>query len=206
MLEYLLKGITYGLMLSILIGPIFFALLQAGIEKGIKTGLAIGVGIWISDFLYITTVYLGLSWISAVTALPNFRFYVGIIGGVILIAFGIGTLLNNKAVNNTQKIKQSGYLAYAVKGFLINTFNPFTVFFWVAMSSEVLISEPTRAEMMLFYGGIFGVVVSTDIIKVVLAKQISKYLKMSYILTFRKIVGIILLLGGFILMYRTAFN
>jgi hypothetical protein len=50
------------------------------------------------------------------------------------------------------------------------------------------------------------VVVSTDIIKVVLAKQISKYLKMSYILTFRKIVGIVLLLGGFILMYRTAFN
>ncbi|NJN78418.1 MAG: LysE family transporter [Saprospiraceae bacterium] len=129
MFAYLLKGITYGLMLCILIGPIFFALLQAGIEKGVKTGIAVGVGIWLSDFLYILSVYLGLSLIKEVADLPNFQFYVGTIGGIILIAFGIGTLLNNKPVDRTQKIKKSGYFAHAVKGFLINTFNPFTVFF-----------------------------------------------------------------------------
>jgi threonine/homoserine/homoserine lactone efflux protein len=205
MLGYLLKGITYGLILSILIGPIFFALIQAGIEKGIKTGLAVAAGIWLSDFLYIITVYLGLSWISEVAASPNFKFYVGTIGGVILIAFGIGTLLNNKEIDKTKKIKQSGYFAHAVKGFLLNTVNPFTILFWVAMSSEVWTTEPTITEAALFFGGIFSILVLTDFIKVSLAKQISKYLKTSYILTFRKIVGIVLLIGGFVLIYRTAF-
>jgi threonine/homoserine/homoserine lactone efflux protein len=205
MLIYLLKGITYGLMLSILIGPIFFALLQAGIEKGFKTGLAVGIGIWLSDFIYIVTVYSSLNWIKEVTDSPNFKFYVGAIGGVILIAFGIGTLFNNKKVDRTQKIKQSGYFAHAAKGFLLNTVNPFTIFFWVVTSSEIFTSEPTTTEATLFFGGILGVLIFTDILKIALAKQISKNLKMSYILTFRKIVGVVLFIGGVILIYKTAF-
>ena len=205
MLVYLLKGITYGLMLSILIGPIFFALLQAGIEKGFRTGLAIGAGIWASDFLYIITVYSGLNWIQAVADSPNFKFYVGAVGGVILIAFGIGTLFDNKKIDKTKIIKQSGYFAHAMKGFLINTVNPFTIFFWIAMSTEILTFEPSTTEVTLFFGGIFGMVVLTDIIKIALAKQISKYLKMSYILTFRKIVGVVLFIGGIVLIYKTAF-
>lgn len=205
MLVYLLKGITYGLMLSFLIGPIFFALLQAGIEKGFRTGLAIGSGIWISDFLYIVTVYSGLNWIQAVADSPNFKFYVGAIGGVILISFGIGTLLDNKKIDKTKVIKQSGYFAHAMKGFLINTINPFTIFFWIAMSTEILTFEASISETILFFGGIFGMIILTDILKVALAKQISKYLKMSYILTFRKIVGIVLLIGGVVLIYKTAF-
>jgi threonine/homoserine/homoserine lactone efflux protein len=205
MLIYLLKGITYGLMLSILIGPIFFALLQAGIEKGFKMGLVVGVGIWISDFIYIITVYSSLNWIQNITDSPNFKFYVGAIGGVILIAFGIGTLLDNKKIDTTKKIKQSGYFAHVAKGFLLNTVNPFTLFFWIAMSTEILASEPSTTEATFFFGGIFGVIVLTDIIKVALAKQISKYLKMSYIITFRKIVGVVLLIGGVALIYKTAF-
>lgn len=205
MLVYLLKGITYGLMLSILIGPIFFALLQAGIEKGFKTGIAIGTGIWLSDFLYILTVYFSLTWIQNLTDSPNFKFYVGAIGGIILIAFGIGTLLDNKKIDKTKVIKQSGYFGHAAKGFLINTVNPFTVFFWVAMSTEVLSSSPQTMEAVFFFGGILGMIVLTDMLKVALAKQISKYLKMNYILIFRKIVGIVLLVGGIVLIYKTAF-
>lgn len=205
MLAYLLKGIGYGLVLSILIGPIFFALLQAGIEKGIKIGIAVGFGIWISDFLYILIAYSGLNWISNLTGSPNFKFYIGTIGGVILIAFAIGTLLDKKPVNKTEKINQSGFLAHAMKGFLINTVNPFTVLFWVAMSSEVWTSEPSTMQAVFFFGGISGIIILTDIIKVILAKKISKYLKLNYILIFRKIVGAVLLISGIVLIYRTAF-
>ncbi|NJN78417.1 MAG: hypothetical protein HC803_08885 [Saprospiraceae bacterium] len=73
------------------------------------------------------------------------------------------------------------------------------------MSSEIMTSEPTIMEVVLFFAGIFGVIVITDTLKIILAKRISKYLKAHYILIFRKIVGVVLFVGGLILIYRTAF-
>ena len=53
MLEFLLKGLSYGVVLSFLVGPIVFTLLQASLERGIKIALSVGLGVWISDFLFI---------------------------------------------------------------------------------------------------------------------------------------------------------
>ncbi len=208
-MDFLLKGITYGFALSILIGPIFFALLQAGIERGTKIGLTVASGVWISDFLFILTVYLSISWISAVAELPSFKFLVGGIGSIVLIGFGITTLLNNKHTENTS-IKsntptQSGYFANFLKGFLLNTINPFSVFFWISMSAELITKEATQLDAISFFSGILGIIILTDFLKVLLAKKISQYLKPKHILLFRKIVGIVMLIGGIVLMYRSFF-
>lgn len=213
MFQFLLNGIYYGFILSFLIGPIFFALLQAAIEKGTKTGLIVASGVWFSDLLYILTVYFSLAWIKSVSELPDFGLIVGGVGAVVLILFGIGMVLNNKPVDKTQRIEKSGYVANFVKGFLINTVNPFTVFFWIAMSSEILAVktmatqtiETTPNEAFAFFGGILGMIVFTDVVKVLLAKKITKYLTQKHILAFRKIAGAALIIGGIVLVYRSAF-
>lgn len=205
MLQFFFDGISYGFMLSFLIGPIFFALLQASIEKGTKIGVSVGAGVWLSDFLYILLAYFSLSWIQRVIKLPNFELIVGAIGAVVLVSFGIATLLNNKPVDDTQRIETAGYIPNFFKGFVINTINPFSIVFWVAMSSKIFATKAEPNEAFAFFSGILGVIILTDVIKVLLAKQISKYLTQKHILTFRKIVGIVLLIGGIVLVYRTAF-
>jgi len=208
-MDFLLKGITYGFALSFLIGPIFFALLQAGIERGAKIGLTVASGVWISDFLYIIAVYLSITWISEVAELPSFKFLVGGIGSIVLIGFGITALLNDK-ISKTTNIEtkpttQSGYFANFLKGFLINTINPFTVFFWISMSAELITEEATNINAITFFSGILGIIILTDFLKVLLAKKISQYLQPKHILLFRKIVGIVMLIGGIILVYRSFF-
>lgn len=206
-MDFLLKGMTYGFALSFLIGPIFFALLQAGIERGATIGLTMAAGVWVSDFLYILAVYLGITWISEVSQLPSFKFLVGGIGSIVLIGFGITTLLNDKLTNrikieNKQAV-QSGYLANFLKGFFLNGINPFTVFFWISMSAELITKEATEINALVFFSGTFIIIIITDTLKVLLAKKISQYLKPKHILIFRKIVGIIMLIGGIVLMYRS---
>lgn len=205
MLEFLFKGLSYGVILSLLVGPIIFTLLQASVERGAKMALTIGLGVWVSDLIFIICVFLFLSQIQSVSTLPNFKFFLGSVGSVVLIAFGIGTLLNNKPVDRSQKVKKNGYFAHFIKGFLINTLNPFTVFFWVAMSTEVIANDANTKQIIVFFAAILGVIVLTDSIKVVLAKRISKYLTPKHILKFRKFVGIILIAFGIILICRITF-
>lgn len=202
---FLLKGLSYGVVLSILVGPIVFTLLQTSLERGIKMALTLGLGVWISDLLFISTVFFGLSSISEISALPNFKFFLGLVGSVVLIAFGIGTLLNNKSVDSSQKVKKNGYSAHFIKGFLINTLNPFTVFFWLAMSTEIITHDANNSQAFVFFAAILSVIIVTDALKIVLAKHVRKYLTPKHIFKFRKVVGIVLILFGIVLIYRVTF-
>ncbi|MEM1320183.1 MAG: LysE family transporter [Bacteroidota bacterium] len=199
----LFNGILMGLALSILVGPLLFALVQTGIEKGIRAGFALGTGIWLSDFLFIFSVYWGISHVVEISEMEYFDFYLGGIGGIILIVIGIATMLTRPPVitERPTRIKGASYLALALKGFAINTFNPFTVLFWISMMSTVVLKDGfSGAQTILFFGGIMGTVIFFDTLKVVLAKVIRRKLKPLYILRMRQISGAALLIFGIVLM------
>ena len=129
-----INGLYFGLILCFLVGPIFFALLQAGIERGFRAGAMIGFGVWVSDFLFMVAVYWGVSHILAITEWDGFEFTLGLIGGIILLCFGIGTIvspppdIHMASSKNSSSTTKVSYVSLWFKGFLINTFNPFTLF------------------------------------------------------------------------------
>ncbi|MEJ6695802.1 MAG: hypothetical protein QNK55_00365, partial [Saprospiraceae bacterium] len=61
MLAIFLEGVVFGLILTIMLGPIFVALTQTGIDKGARAGITVGVGVWSSDLLVILFSYLFIS-------------------------------------------------------------------------------------------------------------------------------------------------
>ena len=195
----LLNGIKWGFFLAILVGPIMFSLVQAGIEKGTRVGVVMGSGVWVSDLLYILAVYLGL---SAVGLPPEFAFYTGIIGGIVLIIFGlINFLVKPKQSAEDKIIRASTYSGYFVKGFLINTINPFTVFFWITISTTE-VSQLSFDNAMIFYAGLLGTIILTDVLKVILAKRIRRLLTPKKMLMMRNVVGAAMIIFGIILMIR----
>lgn len=199
-----------GLALSILVGPILFALMQTSLDRGVKSGLLVGLGIWMSDVLFITAIFWGMAYIQNVIALPNFEFYGGVIGGAILIAVGIGMLLNNqvdrKLAEKSTKAKTKDGFGLWMKGFLINTVNPFTVFFWVGIVSTRVGDKTLLFENEgLFFIGLMGTVILMDTIKVILAGRVRDSLTDELILRLRKITGIILLIFGVVLIFRVTF-
>lgn len=207
-MNLIFDGIKLGLILAILVGPIFFALIQAGVEQGIRAGAMVGLGIWVSDILFIFGAYFGVSYVTSMVESPQFALYLGIAGSITLTFFGLGALLTApKAGGGPQwakaKLRSSGYFSLWMKGFLINTINPFTFFFWIGVATTMVIDGGLDSrEASLFFGAIFGTIVFTDFSKVVLAKRIRRMLQPVHLLWLRRISGGALIVFAVVLLVR----
>ena len=53
MLHLVFNGIIFGVLLSFLIGPVFFVLLETSIKKGLVQAIFLDIGVLLSDILYL---------------------------------------------------------------------------------------------------------------------------------------------------------
>lgn len=206
-MDMLLGGIKLGLILSFMIGPIFFALVQTSVEEGFRAGAMVALGIWVSDASFVLAVYYGMSYLAEVIKAPSFSLILGVGGSILLACFGLVTLLTipKGLLTNTMPTYQrsSSYLSLFTKGFLINTVNPFTVFFWTSVMSTVVIKDGfDGTQASWFFGGVLGTIVVTDLLKVILAKKIRYSLRPIHLLWLRRISGSALIVFGVVLLVR----
>ncbi len=209
-MAFLWEGIQFGLILSIMTGPILFALIQVGVEEGLRAGIVLGLGIWLSDLIFILGVNYGLQYaLDFIGSGSGNTIVIGIIGGIILILFGLGNILSKppKVVFEVNEAKRhSSWLSLWTKGFLINTVNPFTFLFWIGITSKILIKENSSPSgTTLFFVGIMGTVMLTDFLKLYLSKEIRKKLQTKHLQLLRYISGGALVLFGIALMIRVLF-
>ncbi len=205
-MNYFTEGIKVGLILSMMAGPLFLALVQTALERGFRAGTMVGLGIWSSDVLFITGVYYGLSYVSSVVSGQLFTLSLGIIGGSLLIAFGIGALLVRGDISLGSPVAVTGagnWFSLWLKGFLINTINPFTFFFWIGIAGVVVVDGGLQLqEAVAYFTGIMLTVAGTDTLKVALAKRIRRLMQARHLLWMRRIAGLGLILFGIVLMLR----
>lgn len=209
--QAILEGLIGGLILSVFIGPIFFTMLQLGVEHGFKAAFALALGQWISDFFYIFLAFWGAVWVEDIVRDQSkqavFVWYSSVIGGCLLIAFGLGLLLtksvstatSNKikitAKNTDNKISKTAFFAYFSQGLLINMINPTPLLFWMGLMAFAINKNYDGGATAALYFGVMLVVVGTDVLKIYLAKSIRNRLKVHHVLYVRRLAGIIL--GGF---------
>lgn len=203
-MSFVVQGILIGLMLGAMLGPIFIALTQTSIEKGAKAGLMVGLGIWMSDLMIIFPTYYFIQSIRSTIESSDFKFYFGISGGIVLIIFGIGAFF--KTIDLEIQKKKHSYknmIGFWLKGFLVNTINPFTFIVWLGFISTNLIGRNASPnEAWLFLGSILITIILANTALVFAAKAISKNLKDRQLYWFSKLSGIGLLLCGLVLIVR----
>ena len=196
----LFEGIILGLTIAISIGPAFFALLDTSIKYGFLSGIYIALGIFISDLTLVFNSYLGA---SQIINNPRNHFILGLIGGVILIIFGIATFV--RKVEKVHHIPQLGEvqirkpwgIPFFLKGFFLNIANPMIWAFWI--TSMVAITSTYGADkraIILFFGGTLLTVLATDMLKCRLANKINLDKKPHIRKWINRIVGIIFLAFG----------
>ncbi len=200
----LFTGIQMGLLLAVLAGPIFFTLLQTGIERGLRAGIAVSIGEVSSDVLYICAAYFGLTWLMEQVDQELFKFYVGILGGIILVLFGLSSLFSKPPEPSEAKaIDAKSLVGFWAKGFAINTFNPFTLLFWIATTSGKVIAQHYSAlDAFAFYSGILVTISFFDVLKVWGAKSIRAYLQPRFLVWVRRGAGLGLVAFGIILILK----
>jgi len=203
----LLEGMILGLTLAIMLGPAMFSLIQTSIHRGLYRGILLAAGIFLSDLSLVMLCYLG-----AVQVIGNDRNYLmfGIIGGVILVIFGIVTFLRKVQVtddNNLIDVKMPGPLTFILKGFFLNFANPFVWIFWVSVMVTVSSGYGTDSwSIKTFFAGTLLTILLTDILKVIVASRLKRYLKPRILIMINHLVGILLVLFGIYLMIRTFLN
>lgn len=204
-MQYIAQGILLGLTLTILLGPIFVALTQTGIQQGIKAGMSVGTGIWTSDFIVIFLSWFFIRQITIIANDPSFQGWMGMFGGLVLLIFGIASILNKHDQEKQVKaFTAKTYFGYFTKGFAVNFLNPFTFVFWIGvMSTYVLNRGTTSFETFLVVGSVMVTIMTTDSLKVVLAKMIRNKMKHHHIVLFSRTAGAILIIFGIILLVRT---
>lgn len=198
------EGILIGLILSFMIGPVFFVLLQTSILKGIKAALFFNVGVVLSDICFISIVYFGSrSLLEKVKNDPKLFFA----GGLIMVVYGMITFFNNKKINApTDELPiplKSDYVSLMLKGFLLNFINVGVLGFWLGtllIMGPRLNMEPRK--IYTFFSVILISYFTVDLGKIVLAKKLKQYMTAKTISKTHKVIGVFLVVFGLILITK----
>ncbi|MDC6404221.1 MULTISPECIES: LysE family translocator [Maribacter] len=203
MWEDIQAAIPLGFILSFMIGPVFFVLLETSAIKGFRAALVFDLGVIIADILFITIAYF-----SSYQLLENLSNQPGlyVFGGVILLVYGITIFFKHGSRNSSKipiKSKRSDYLGLIVKGFLLNFINIGVLVFWLGVIIIVgpsLDNEPSRIRV--FFTTMILSYFITDLFKILLAKQLKKKLTGTRIRLIKKGIGIILIVCGIVLIIK----
>ncbi len=205
MMQYILEGLGFGLILTLSMGPIFVALVQTSLEKGLKPGMTVGIGIWSSDMLIIGTMLGLVSLVKELVANETFNLYMAIAGGIVMILFGIYMLKHKASVNFDGKTYSAkNYFGFWTKGFLVNTLNPFTYIFWLGViATQVFARGISITNTIIFLGTIMFVIIASDLLKIAAASYIRNSLKLKHIDFATNIAGVFLIIFGIgLIVYR----
>jgi threonine/homoserine/homoserine lactone efflux protein len=205
-LEAILKGLAMGLLLVISVGPVIFTIIKQSINNGKEGGFSFITGVWASDILL---VLLGNVFSELVTHLLAFEKPIGITGSIFLMGMGIYYLFFKKVPLHPEDVslpplKPSDHAKIAIQGFLLNTFNPAVIAFWLTAATAIAVTHTIKERIIIFATTLL-INMTADIAKVTLAGKLRSKLTIKNIRLINKISGLILLIFGTVLFTGVLF-
>jgi L-lysine exporter family protein LysE/ArgO len=157
MLHDFLIGLIMGWGVAIPIGPMNLEIIRRNLRHGISAGLQFGLGICSADLTYLLLLNLG-----ALTIISHSRIMgiVGLVGAMIMAWFGYKTLRMKTPTAREGQLQHSISWHNLRDGYVLTLFSPFTILFWLSMSSQIAVhAVGSQPHSMLMIG--LGVVLGT---------------------------------------------
>ncbi len=202
MFAAILEGLEMGLLLSMMIGPVFFALMTTSMYHGFKQSAILAFGVFLSDLVYVLVTYFG---VQALTFIPNVKLYLGFFGGLILIGFGISFFRKKITVapsHTSQSLASQGKAL--MQGFGINGINPFVMLFWLSIASMVSIkSSWGDSDRAFFYVALLFTVFGIDLAKAFLAGKLAHLMSLNVRKGLQVFAGLMICFFGLRMLWST---
>lgn len=139
---FLIKGILFGLLASIPVGPVAVLCIQRTLSKGRLAGFISGLGAAVADLLYTLLATFGIKFI--IDWIEEVQIYLKIFGSIILIVMGIRLIPINPS-KQLKKLKNSrttkGYIGDFVSAFGLTLSNPILFLIYAGFLSAFFIDS-----------------------------------------------------------------
>ena len=205
----ILKGLLLGLILSISIGPVIFAIIKQSLTNGKPAGYAFVAGVSASDISLLLVCNL---FTSLFTLVLEHKATIALFGAGFLLVTGLYTLFFKKIViENTDEsgdmvTNKRDLIKSFFSGYLMNTLNPSVFLFWFAWTAAAIgataedSKNPVGYKLMVF-GTCLAFVLVSDLLKVVLAGALRPKLTEKSLIWINRASAIIILTFSAALFY-----
>ncbi|SES87266.1 Threonine/homoserine/homoserine lactone efflux protein [Methanococcoides vulcani] len=141
LIKALALGFTIGVSAALIPGPMMFATIGISLEKGWRTGPFIFLG---HSMVEISIILLIIGGVSSFIGRSTIA-YMSIVGGIIMILFGLVILKSAKSVSTmdihgaASKVRISKSPVFA--GILTSALNPTYILWWLTAGSAIILQE-----------------------------------------------------------------
>lgn len=188
MLLALGKGLIFGMGMSLMLGTVFFSLIQNSIQNGWNKGVLIATGVVVSDILFISLAILGVSLIEA----DSNNVWIQGAAIIVLLFLGINLIMNRHPKIVYPETRLGKALYYFSNGFLLNALNPVNFLFWAGLATVARTDwgYSTGTLMWFFTGCLFSVFFMEVLISIG-AHRIKPYLNEKILMWINRVTGIV---------------
>ncbi len=203
MIKAIISGIGFGLVLTVITGPVFFALIKTSIEKGFHAGVALALGVVSSDVVFVGALLFGSQYIDVS---DHAKLIAGVVGAVILFTLGLYYFFKKAEVNYDNKVPTGiNRAGYFLKGFVMCIFNPTLLFHWTvvigAASTTFLVGTPHRSfHIAVMFLTILVVQFGMDTTKAFYADKLRDKISVKLIHRLNELAGIALIIASLVLI------
>lgn len=205
----IIKGIFTGLAYGLLLGPLFFLVLETTLKRGFSFGLALVGGAFVSDQLLVFGSWQFSAQVAQAVQAPWFQPVFGGVGGLILAGFGLPHVLphsSNVEAKPRLKLFSERRWAAFLQGFLVNMINPSNWLFWLGLAASTHAdAQVTHAETGAFLYGAAFTLFTTDLIKLSLAGRLGQWLTPQVVRQIARGSGFILIGLGLWIFVKSVF-
>lgn len=214
----LLNGILFGGILSFLIGPMFFVLLETSINKGVRHAIFLDIGVILSDILYLIASFFFAQEINDQLSDNSFVKY---IAGSIFIIIGLVSIIKKSSyLKNTSSIdldsintidsekkifgfRKRTYIALIAKGIGLNAINPGVLIYWIAACTYATEELSISGTNLVYY---FTATITTmflvDLLKIHFASKLKSKLNNKTLALMSIVIGTAMIIFGFAICFR----
>jgi len=207
-LDFIFKGMLIGMIASAPMGPVGVLCVQRTLKKGRRYGFLTGVGAACSDIIYAAITGFGMSFVMDFVTNAQNRFYLQIVGSLMLLAFGWHTYRTDPTRKMHQSGQEKGTLWYNLwTAFVVTFANPLIVFLFMALYAQFAFVLPDHPfEMAVGFLSIVGGAMLWWWGLTWLVNQIRTIFDERGIRIINQIIGVAVIVGSVIMLLGTTTN
>ena len=206
--DTILKGLIIGILASAPMGPVGILCVQRTLNKGRWYGFVTGLGATASDLIYAMITGLGMSYVMDLINNAQNRFFLQVLGCLVLLAFGIFCYRSNPTRNmHRSGLAKGTYIHNGITAFLVTLSNPLIIFLFMASFAQFAFIIPGRPLVMFIgYASIVGGAILWWFGLTWLIDKIRAIFDESGIIVINRVIGIVVIFVSVMVLLGTVFN